>query len=124
MNPGKHNLVLAVTGGRDFANRAFVHGVLDRVHHARTVALLVFGDATGVDQFAWDWAHSRGVPHERYEADWKTHGNAAGPIRNGVMLRDEPWRDGLIAFPGGKGTADCKRQAAELGIPVWEPAKV
>jgi hypothetical protein len=42
-------------------------------------------------------------------ADWEKHGKAAGPLRNEEMLIDyKPKR--VIAFPGGKGTADMKHR--------------
>jgi hypothetical protein len=57
-------------------------------------------------------------------ADWDSHGKAAGPMRNRTMLAgvNSPVSnaDLLIAFKGGRGTADCVRQARELGIPVIE----
>lgn len=55
------------------------------------------------------------------EADWQTHGKAAGPIRNGAMLAKHA-PDGVVAFPGHNGTADCVRQAEAAGIKVWFPA--
>jgi hypothetical protein len=42
----------------------------------------------------------------------------AGPRRNARMLRDgKP--DVLIAFTGGKGTANCISQATKLGIAIY-----
>lgn len=50
-----------------------------------------------------------------YRADWRRYGDAAGPIRNERMLREEdPLL--LVAFPGGPGTADCCLAAAQMGI--------
>ena len=54
-----------------------------------------------------------------YPADWDTHGRGAGPIRNKQML-EEGKPDLVIAFPGGKGTANMIGQAKEAGIPVRE----
>ena len=45
------------------------------------------------------------------------HGAAAGPVRNGEMLsRGKP--DVVIAFPGGRGTANMCEQAMTAGVRV------
>jgi hypothetical protein len=36
------------------------------------------------------------------------------------MLTDEPRPRKVIAFRGGRGTVDCKRQSRALGIEVME----
>lgn len=78
---------------------------------------LIIGDANGVDAVAREWARQRDVPHEVYLADWITIGAAAGPARNRRMLIcGEP--DLLIAFPGGKGTANMVAAATKLGVRV------
>jgi hypothetical protein len=55
---------------------------------------------------------------ERWPADWGLHGKAAGAIRNRAMLVGPPPADLVIAFPGGRGTANCVAQAEALGIRV------
>jgi hypothetical protein len=35
-------------------------------------------------------------------------------------MLDEWQPDGVIAFPGGRGTADMTRRAKESGLKVWE----
>jgi UDP-N-acetylmuramoylalanine-D-glutamate ligase len=59
------------------------------------------------------------IPVETYEADWDTHGKAAGPIRNKRML-DEGKPDLVVAFPGGRGTANMISQARKAGVEVIE----
>ena len=106
---------VAVTGGRGYGEWRFVFETLDQ----SDIAVVMTGDASGVDRITRDWAASRGRPLMVWPAHWDWLGLAAGPLRNGWMLRfGKP--DLLIAFPGGNGTADCKRQARELGIPVSE----
>jgi hypothetical protein len=52
-------------------------------------------------------------------ADWGQYGAPAGPIRNKTMLtQGRP--DVVLAFPGGTGTADMKRQARRAGVRVVE----
>jgi hypothetical protein len=63
------------------------------------------------------WARSRGIRVERYYALWRTHGNAAGPIRNQKMLDNER-PDIVIVFEGGRGTADMIRRAKTAGVPI------
>jgi hypothetical protein len=97
--------------------------ILHRIEQERGgIAVIIQGGARGADEHARTWAKDRGIPVETYAADWKQYGRAAGPIRNGVMLA-ESRPDGVVAFPGGSGTADCVRQAKALGLKVWEPFK-
>ncbi len=112
-----------VCGGRDFTDRAAVFAALDRLARERGVALLIHGAARGADTLAGDWAASRGVFTHAFPADWQRDGRAAGPIRNQRMLV-EGKPDGVVAFPGGIGTADMIRRATAAGIKVWEPANV
>jgi hypothetical protein len=44
------------------------------------------------------------VTVEAHPADGKKHGRAAGPIRNQKMPEEKP--ELVVAFPGGRGTAD------------------
>jgi hypothetical protein len=77
------------------------------------------GGATGVDEFAKGWATTRPeVKRWVCNADWKTHGRKAGPLRNARMLEWKP--DAVIAFPGGKGTANMVALAKAAGVPVIE----
>jgi len=51
-----------------------------------------------------------------FDADWKL-GKKAGPLRNQRMI-DEGRPDLVVAFPGGKGTADMVRRAEAAGVKV------
>lgn len=108
---------LLVCGGRDYSNVAVVHHALHSIHTRRGIALLIEGGARGADRLARLWAQQNGVPYETYDADWKKYGNAAGPIRNGRMLK-EGKPDGVLAFPGERGTNDMMEQASMAGVPV------
>jgi len=108
---------VAVTGGRSFFARSFVYEVLDELRVTLPITFLIEGGATGADRFAQEWAVERGIPYLTFEANWKAAGNAAGHWRNRRMLLvGRPER--VIAFPGGTGTADMKRQARENHIEV------
>lgn len=108
-----------VCGGRDYKNKAFVYKELDRIHKATPITRLVQGGATGADTFAEQWAASNGIDRKTYYAEWKMYGKTAGPIRNRRMLYEEK-PDLVIAFPGGHGTADMKKQARNAGVEVME----
>lgn len=77
------------------------------------------GGASGADRHAENWADLNEVPHEARRAKWHALGKSAGPIRNQQML-DEFKPDAVIAFPGGKGTADMVRRAKAAGVRVIE----
>lgn len=104
-------------GGRDYADREKVYEVLDEVRAASGISVLIEGEAAGADTLAKTWALRRGVPVERYPADWTKYGRGAGPIRNQRML-DEGRPDLVVAFPGGRGTADMVDRAKAAGVPV------
>lgn len=111
---------IIVCGGRDYRDRRAVYNALDRLHAKRGIEFLIQGAADGADYLAWQWAEDRGVPCGSYPALWNEHGRAAGPIRNQQMI-DEGKPDGVVAFPGGKGTADLIARARRAGLTVWEP---
>ena len=108
---------LLVAGSRDLTDRAQVFRVLDWVHARTPVSVLIQGGARGADSLAKEWAESRGVPVESFPADWGKHGKRAGPLRNARMLR-EGCPDLVVAFSGGRGTADMVRQAEAAGVRV------
>lgn len=104
-----------VCGGRNYQDWQTVCAVLSRL----PVSVLIEGGATGADLLAYQWASQNKVPVEKFEAEWEKHGRAAGPIRNAKMLR-EGKPDLVVAFPGGRGTADMIRRARAAGVPVRE----
>ena len=108
---------LLVCGGRDYDNRDHVFTTLDRVHAKRPVSVLIHGKARGADTLAAEWADERGLEVWAFPADWKRDGNAAGPLRNQRML-DLAQPHGVVAFPGGVGTADMVRRAEAAGAVV------
>lgn len=111
-----------VCGGRDYADRDAVYSALDKLHAKVHITLIIEGGQTGADRLARDWAKLRGIEYETEDADWKRYGPAAGPIRNALMLtKHRP--EGVVAFPGTKGTPDMCRRAVEAGLKVWKPIK-
>jgi hypothetical protein len=106
-----------VCGGRDYDDRDQLFRILDAAHVANPIVCLIHGAARGADSLAADWALDRDVLCNAYPADWDRDGKAAGPIRNQRML-DEGKPHIVIAFPGGRGTADMIRRAEKADIPV------
>jgi hypothetical protein len=110
---------ILVCGGRNYAERDTVAWALDAYRSDRLE--IIHGGASGADQLAHDWATANCVPVHVFKADWIRHGRAAGPIRNQEMI-DRMRPDAVLAFPGGRGTADMLRRARAAGINVVEVA--
>lgn len=106
-----------VCGGRDFSDCGLLFDTLDALAKTEMIDCIIEGDARGADRIAGAWAKRRRVDLRLYPADWKTHGKAAGPIRNQRMI-DDGRPDLVIAFPGGRGTADMVRRAEAAGVTV------
>lgn len=104
-----------VCGGRDYADEEHLTAVLDRLYAADPEMCIIHGGAPGADTMAGQWAKERGLPVLQCDANWVYYGKAAGPIRNQWMLQyGQP--DLVVAFPGGRGTADMVTRAKLAGI--------
>lgn len=106
-----------VFGGRDFTDYEALCRALDVIHAERGFTQVIHGNAFGVDRLAGAWARERGIPVRKFPADWKRYGPSAGPIRNAEMLV-EGQPDLGVAFPGGAGTRNMRRQAKKAGLEV------
>jgi hypothetical protein len=100
-----------VCGGRDFEDAEMVRDVLSVL----PISALIEGGARGADRLAREYAKSRAIPLQSYRAEWDRLGRAAGPLRNRKMLV-EGRPDLVVAFPGGRGTADMVQQARAAGV--------
>jgi hypothetical protein len=107
-----------VCGGRSFADLPLLDRRLDEMHTKYGIKTIIHGGAAGADNMAHFWAGFNGVDVEIYSANWKKHGKAAGPIRNQRMI-EEGKPDMVVAFAGGRGTADMTRRALAAGLPVF-----
>ena len=85
------------------------------------IELLIHGGARGADTMAGEWAQKRCITCIAFVADSAEEGRAAGPIRNKRML-DEGAPDLVIAFLGGRGTANMIGQARDRNFEVVEIA--
>ena len=108
-----------VCGGRDYIKREALFLVLDRLHAERPIAQVIHGAARGADSLAGEWARARGVEEKAFPAEWQRYGRSAGSRRNHRMLY-EGKPDLVVAFPGGRGTADMKDRATAGGVEVEE----
>ena len=123
--------ILVVTGSRRRLNERD-HDLVKRIVGREldgSRGLVAVGDATGVDALVYQLArqHPRWKPR-RFEADWRRHGSAAGPLRNeemcveaGRLAQALGARVVALAFPDPEstGTWDCVRRMARRG---WRPA--
>lgn len=112
-------MVVLVCGGRSYSDGARLFEELEKIHTATPITLLVEGQARGADALANCWAKLAGIPTKRYPADWGRYGKAAGFIRNATMLADAK-PELVVAFPGGRGTADMVRRARQANVMVRE----
>ena len=92
--------------------------IRDRMRELDPEVTVIHGGAPGADFWAGMAAAFAKRPVREFKADWKTHGKAAGPIRNRKMLDEGP--ELVIAFQIGKsrGTQDTIDEARRRGIPV------
>ena len=120
---GRRNPVLMrvlVCGGRNYTDWRAVSDALRRLHDNTPIEIIIHGCASGADTLAARWAFLAGICVHAFGADWAPHGKAAGPIRNQQML-DKGRPNLVVAFPGGKGTADMLRRAEAAGVKIWKP---
>jgi len=108
-----------VCGGRNYNDSIRISTVLTELDLTRPFTALIHGGASGADRIAGKWATAGGLTVESYPAEWGKFGYAAGPKRNAQMLA-EGKPDIVVAFPGGKGTADMVRRAKAAGVEVME----
>lgn len=113
---------IIVCGGRHYSDAEKVYHALCTLHRRKPITVLVHGNAPGADTLADQWARAYGVTREPHMAAWvypPRHGDTAGPERNQRMI--DSGAAGVVAFPGGAGTADLCRRAEAAGIKVWRP---
>lgn len=98
------------------AKMAMLNQWLDVLHYtapgAQDIGVIISGTCAGPDKWGERWAEyaDGNVRIERYPADWKKHGKAAGFMRNSTMVDA---CDIVVAVWDGtsKGTQDTIRKA-------------
>ena len=121
--PGAREVRVLVCGGRNYNDRERLNDELDALDKLHGPLFVLQGGATGADRMAMGWC-ARWLPDaprpcQTFFAEWSKYGRAAGPMRNQRMI-DEGRPDLVLAFPGGRGTADMVRRAKLAGVPVKE----
>jgi predicted Rossmann-fold nucleotide-binding protein len=109
-------MIVLVTGGRDYNDREKLHATLAALHKTRPIQILIHGCATGADSLAAAWAMNQGIHTAGVPPIWDVYARLAGTRRNGAMLLLKP--ELVIAFPGGRGTANMVAQARYNAIKV------
>jgi len=113
---------LLVCGSRSYSDYRTVDEILDGIHKAQYVSLLIEGGALGADRFARMWAYAHAIEVKTFEAYWDTQGRSAGIRRNERML-NEGKPDLVVAFVDkplhqSKGTANMVMLARRSLVPV------
>mgnify|MGYP001581890289 CR=1 FL=1 len=108
-----------VCGGRNYNDAMTLDSWLGSIHKSDGIELIIHGAARGADLLAGIFATHAGIPVLTFAADWARLGRKAGSLRNQQML-DEGKPDLVVAFPGGRGTADMVQRARDAGVRVIE----
>ncbi|TBW33578.1 DUF2493 domain-containing protein [Siculibacillus lacustris] len=108
-----------VTGGRDYQDFNRVGAVLGKLKAEHGIECVITGCADGADRWARNWARLHQTDLAMFAARWLVDGRKAGPLLNQRMI-DEGKPDLVVAFPGGRGTADMVRRAKAASIEVME----
>ena len=106
-----------VCGGRNFKDREAVFAKLDELAADLGPLFVIDGGAQGVDRWAREWRQDRLHPGKTFHAEWDRYSKAAGPKRN-VRMIVEGQPKLVLAFPGGKGTANMIAEAEARFVPV------
>lgn len=109
-----------IAGGRDFNDYDLLKEKVDHLLSLKSETqqiVVVSGHASGADTLGERYAEEKGYSCELHPADWKTHGRAAGPIRNAEMAEVA---DALIAFWDGqsRGTKSMIELAKKKNLKV------
>lgn len=113
-----------VCGSREWEDGAAIRTALEAQAEDSHGIVVIHGDARGADRTADVVARSLGFDVMKMPADWRTHGKAAGPIRNKLMLDLRP--DVVLAFKdefnwalNRGGTEHMVKIALDAGVPCW-----
>lgn len=107
-----------IAGSRTFNDAHLLKDKLDAYRKEHTITEIVSGGASGADSLGEAYAVLNGIQIKMFNADWNTHGKAAGPIRNRQMA---DYADVLIAVWDGKskGTKNMVEEMNKRKKPVF-----
>lgn len=109
---------LIIAGSRTYRNYPGLWRIIGDAGLRDSMTEIVSGGCRGVDQLGEQYAADFGIPLKRFLADWKKHGQKAGPLRNEKMAK---YADALLAIRNTKssrGTDDMIRRAQAHGLDV------
>lgn len=117
-DPKPFDIVVLVTGARDWTDAVRLAGQLDDLHRRYRISALIHGGAHGADTLAGQWAQHNGVCEIVFPYA-SAYGKDGGPVRNQWML-DWGVPDMLVAFPtpSARGTWDMVQKAKQRGVSV------
>ena len=102
---------ILVCGDRKYINKDYMRSIILQ----SKPAMVIEGGAAGADTLAKEIAQEAGVEYKEYPAQWNKHGKNAGPIRNQIMLNDNPDIEIVYAFHDhiseSRGTKDMVARA-------------
>lgn len=114
---------IIIAGSRDVEDvQIVVSALIDsgfiQIGERKSEIEIVSGGARGVDSVGEYIAKVNGFNVRVFPADWKTHGKAAGPIRNEQM---GDYADFLVAVrkDNSRGTTHMINYMKKLGKPVF-----
>lgn len=114
---------IIVCGSRFVTEDNAVYDVVDRaIEEVGGRIIFVHGNSAGADRVVASYAQELGYTTEEHEANWRSFGRRAGPLRNAEMV--DLGADLCLAFPMGTlastpAAADCVLRAEQRSIPVW-----
>lgn len=111
---------ILVTGSRTWRDKATIANALLQwwLANDRPKAILISGGAQGADQLAEEVWNGQQFEIEQHPADWKSHGKAAGPIRNAEMVKLGASVCLAFIHNESRGATHCARLAVKRGIPT------
>jgi len=109
---------LLICGDRNWRDKSAIIEIINKFQPN----IIIEGCANGADKLAGISGNELGIEVMRFPADWEKYGRAAGPIRNGQMLR-EGNPDIVVGFhyniDESKGTKDMLTRAKKAGKPTF-----
>ena len=116
---------ILICGDRNWSNVKVIqetisHSAIGSIAVAEDKLIVIQGGCRGADRIAKRCCDRSNIQCVTFDAEWDKYGGAAGPIRNRLMLDQNPIM--VIAFHDdlrkSKGTRDTVMEARRRNIPV------
>jgi len=115
-----------MTGDRFWNDPITVYSIVAALskleEHFGQKLIVVHGACRGADELADEAAETFGADPKPYPAKWLVYGYGAGPIRNQLMIDDNPDVALVVAFHNdikkSRGTKDMLKRALTADIPA------